>query len=150
MGTYHIGWLVTTWQWAAKLSGTMWQATLNYLLKKKKSCLCQLIIFNIPGKRFSYSKEFPEITLNISRSTSLLTSNLSKGCFSFMIVLQMFSRADSSVLDTALKRRASESQHRFLSHPAKSFLQALVTDTEEFCVLLYQDFRNSYVHMQGR
>lgn len=107
----------------------MWQATLNYLFKKES---CLLIFFNIPGKRFSYSKEFPEVTLNISRSTSLLISSLSNGCFSFMIVLHMFSSADSSVLDTALKRKASKSQHRFLSHHAVTFLWTFITNWHAF------------------
>lgn len=47
---------------------------------------------------------FP-VTLNISRSESFLTSNLSNGCFSLMIDLHIFSRADNSVLDTTLKNK---------------------------------------------
>lgn len=85
-----------------------------------------LIIFNIPGKKLCYSKEFPEFTLNISRRTSLLTSNLSKACFSFMIVLHMPSSADSSVLDTALKGRASKNQHRFFRQYACFFVWTFV------------------------
>lgn len=47
-------------------------------------------------------------TLNISRSESFLASNLSNGCFSLMIVLHIFSRADNSVLDTTLNTKEEE------------------------------------------
>ena len=77
----------------------------SQLFEKQKPCL------PIIPAQLSDCKQLPEITLNISSRTSLLTSSLSKDCFSLMMALQRASSADSSVPDTALESRAGEHHH---------------------------------------
>jgi hypothetical protein len=79
-----------------------------------------LVTFHIPSERI-LRHIFP-VTLNISRRVSLLTSSLSNGCFSLMIVLHMFSRADNSVLDTTLKKQRDSEPQDTLPDATQPFL----------------------------
>lgn len=67
-----------------------------------------------------------------------------------MMVLHRFSSVDSSVLDTALKRRAGENQHRSLRDYDAPCGAPPSWSLWRICVLLHQDFRKSDIHTQGR